>query len=157
MSEQSLPPALAGLHHLKLPALSIDATHDFYVSVLGFQPQPQLTHRNADGTPYALLAKYPGTTGNDIVVEFRQAPEQAALQKGWDPITWAVATKTDLDKWAAWLDEKKARHSKVIRGVVGWVLVADDPDGRRIRLYTLEQHEWDGKEEWDEEWMGKKE
>lgn len=34
------------------------------------------------------------------------------------------------------------KHSRVLKGLIGWVLCAEDPDGKRIRLYTKEEHEW---------------
>jgi hypothetical protein len=38
-------------------------------------------------------------------------PEQAAAQKGWDPITWGVGRRQDLEQWAEWLDVNGVKHS----------------------------------------------
>ncbi|KAK7946726.1 uncharacterized protein PG986_011047 [Apiospora aurea] len=80
-------------------------------------------------------------------------PAQAAAQVGWDPVTWGVNTPADLEAWPRWLDVKEVEHSRVLRGVKGWVLCARDPDGKIVRLYTEEEREWALPEE-DELWLG---
>jgi hypothetical protein len=72
------------------------------------------------------------------MLELRLAPDFAATQKGFDPLTLAVETHGDLETWRAHFDAKGIDHSPILVGFLGWVLVSEDPDGRRIRLYTKE-------------------
>jgi hypothetical protein len=77
------------------------------------------------------------------MLKIRHNPEQTEIQKGWDPVTWSIGSRKDLEKWGAWFDEKEFRHSTVLTGMKGWVMAAEDPDGKIVRLYTMEEHEWD--------------
>ncbi len=56
------------------------------------------------------------------VLELRLNPQQASNDMMFDPVTWGVETKADLDAWASWLDAKSVPHSPVFVGVTGWVL-----------------------------------
>lgn len=85
----------------------------------------------------------------------RYAPEQAAAQKGWDPITWGVGTREDLKRWGGWFDVNAVRHSDVKSGVKSWLMACEDPDGRIVRLYVEhEEHEWSNSPDQDEFWLG---
>ncbi|KAK8073670.1 hypothetical protein PG994_004569 [Apiospora phragmitis] len=123
----SMPPSILGLNHLKLASRNPHATQSFYTTVFPFTPLPHYDHHLADGT--------------------------AAAQVGWDPVTWGVNARADLEAWSRWLDAQNVEHSRVLRGVKGWVLCARDPDGKIVRLYTEEEHEWSLPEE-DEVWLG---
>ncbi|KAK8109862.1 hypothetical protein PG999_007999 [Apiospora kogelbergensis] len=148
------PPSLLGLNHLKLASHDILATRDFYTTVFPFTYLPDYDHRRADGSLFAVMFRHDvapmgrvlgrGTatgTGNTLI-EARQNSAQAKAQVGWDPVTWGVSTRADLDDWSRWLDQKGVEHSRVLKGVKGWVLCARDPDGKIVRLYTEEEHEW---------------
>ncbi|KAK8877365.1 VOC family protein [Apiospora arundinis] len=157
------PPRLLGLNHLKLASHDILATRDFYTTVFPFTPLPAYDHRRADGSLFAVMFRHDlkpagtgtgsGTGTGNTLIEARHNSQQAAAQVGWDPVTWGVGTRADLDDWARWLDLKGVEHSRVLRGVKGWVLCARDPDGKIVRLYTEEEHEW-GLPEEDEIWLG---
>lgn len=53
-----------------------------------------------------------------------------------------MQTVKDLEGWEKWLDGKGVRRSKVLKGVKGWVLCCEDPDGKIVKFYTEESHEW---------------
>ena len=57
-----------------------------------------------------------------LLTEARADKENAAKAKGFDPVTFAVQSKKDLDGWGSWLDKKGVHRSKVFVGVTGWVL-----------------------------------
>lgn len=93
--------------------------------------------------------------GRPLILELRYSPAQALAQKGWDPITWGVGSRADLEAWGLWFDEKKVRRSRVFTGVKGWVMGAEDPDGRIVRLYVEdEEHEWTDEPDVDLYWLG---
>ena len=77
-----------------------------------------------------------------LIVEVRKHTKQAEAQVGWDPITWGVSKRDDLKEWAGWFEKHDVKHSKIFTGVKGWVMGAEDPDGKIIRLYTEEEHDW---------------
>ena len=90
-----------------------------------------------------------------VIIEFRYVPEQAEAQKGWDPITWGVGTRKDLEAWEAWFAHHGVEHSKIFVGIKGWVSGCKDPDGRVVRLYVdNEIHEWTDQPDQDEYWLG---
>lgn len=89
------------------------------------------------------------------IIEARYEPSQAAAQKGWDPITWGVGTRKDLEEWGKWLDECGVKRSHVLMGIKGWLMGCEDPDGRIVRLYVEdEEHEWTDHPDRDEYWLG---
>ncbi|KAK8068068.1 40S ribosomal S3 protein0 [Apiospora saccharicola] len=127
-----MPQSFRGLNHLKLASVDLGATATFYTTIFPFTYLPHYDHHRADGSVFAVMFRH---EASGILVEARQNPAQAAAQVGWDPVTRGVD------------------HSRVLRGVKGWVLCARDPDGKIVRLYTEEEHEWALPEE-DEVWLG---
>jgi len=58
----------------------------------------------------------------------------------FDPLAIAVDDRVALEQWDAALAELGVLHSPILDAVRGWLIVIQDPDGNRIRLYTLESH-----------------
>ncbi|KAF9077910.1 Glyoxalase/Bleomycin resistance protein/Dihydroxybiphenyl dioxygenase [Rhodocollybia butyracea] len=146
----SSPPIL-GIHHLKLPTSSIADKLAFYTTFLPFTHLVHLDHRRpVSGEIYGVIIQH---TQTDLVIELRHNPTQAVAQRGWDAITWSVETRNDLEKWREWLCSKGIECSKVLKGVTGWVLVAEDPDGAMVRWYCKESHDWDVNVDTDERWL----
>lgn len=144
--------SLLGVHHFTLPAANLDQTVAFYTTHLTFTYLPSLDHINAStGAVYAKILRHPssGTT-----LEIRDAPDQAAKQRRWDPITWTVRDRKALEQWQQHFSGAGVAHSRVFTGAKGWVLCAEDPDGRVVRLYTLEEHEMTSDTDHDEYWLG---
>ncbi|KAK8102696.1 hypothetical protein PG984_015842 [Apiospora sp. TS-2023a] len=146
----TMPQSFRGLNHLKLASVDLNAIATFYTTIFPFTYLPHYDHHRPDGSVFAVMFRH---EASGILVEARQNPAQAAAQVGWDPVTWGVDTRADLEAWARWLDSRGVDHSRVLRGVKGWVLCARDPDGKIVRLYTEEEHEWALPEE-DEVWLG---
>ncbi|KAI0128267.1 hypothetical protein BJ170DRAFT_682063 [Xylariales sp. AK1849] len=152
MLEPASKPSLSfTLHHMKLAAASVPDTLKFYTEILPFTAVPSLDHYTADGVLYGAIfalnnsENTPGVEGPEskLLVEVRENKPQALSQKGWDPVTWGVPGLKDLEAWVNWFDAKGVKHSKVLRGVLGWTLVAEDPDGKFIKIYTTkETHDW---------------
>lgn len=130
-------PTIHGIHHLKFPVADLARALAFYTAAFGARRIPEYDHRDEHGAVYAYILSVPNL---GTVLELRLSAELAARHKGFDPITLAVETRADLQEWAAHLDSLKLRHSGVLVGAVGWLLVLEDPDGRRLRLYTREVH-----------------
>ncbi|KAJ7698346.1 hypothetical protein B0H17DRAFT_978360 [Mycena rosella] len=142
---------ILGIHHLKFPTSSIAAKLAFYTTVLAFTHLPHMDHRRpGTGELFGVLLQHAPTA---LLVELRHNPAQAAAQRGWDAVTWSVETRRDLETWRSWLNKKGVECSRVLKGIKGWVLVAEDPDGAFVRWYCNETHEWDENVDIDDKWL----
>jgi catechol-2,3-dioxygenase len=149
------PPAhlsLQAIHHIKLPSKDIIATQSFYTKILGFTALPQYNHYTADKKLFAVLFQHPTTK---VILEARYAPELAEEEKKWDPITWAVNTREDLQAWGRWFDENNVKRSSILKGLKSWLMVAEDPDGKFVRLYVTGEEHSTGQPDVDEYWLPK--
>ncbi len=131
------PPALQGVHHLKFPVGDLDRSLAFYQRALGGQRVAKWDHVHRDGTRYAMILEVPGL---GTKLELRLDPAQADAQRGFDPVTIAVQDRAALAAWKDHLDGAGIEHSPVLTAIQAWLVVFVDPDGRRLRLYTLETH-----------------
>lgn len=147
-----MPQSFNGINHLKLPVHSLRATLHFYTTVFPFTPAPHYDHFTPEHKLFAQMFIHEPT---NLIVEARYNPSQADAQRGWDPITWGVGTRKDLEEWAAWFDLHGVVHSKIFTGIKGWVMGCEDPDGRIVRIYVEdEEHEWTDHPDRDEKWLG---
>lgn len=132
------PPPLRGIHHLKLPVSDLNASLAFYERAFGARRIPEADHRRAsDGSLYAYILAVPGL---GTALELRLDPERAARHRLFDPVTIAVRDRATLDAWDEYLTGQGIVHSEVITAIQAWLIVVPDPDGHRLRLYTLETH-----------------
>jgi hypothetical protein len=51
-----------------------------------------------------------------------------------------VDDRAVLEQWDAALTQLGVLHSPILDAVRGWLIVIQNPDVNRIRLYTLESH-----------------
>jgi extradiol dioxygenase family protein len=138
VSQPTAPPPLQGIHHIKIAVSDLDASLHFYETVFGAKRIPQLDHRREhDGSLYAYILDIPDL---GCKMELRLNPEQAEKHRLFDPVTLAVSDLSALKQWALYLDERKIPHSPIITAIQAWIIVIEDPDQNRFRLYTLETH-----------------
>jgi catechol 2,3-dioxygenase-like lactoylglutathione lyase family enzyme len=132
----SLPDFL-GIHHLKFPVSDLERSIDFYIRVLGAKRLGHLDHYDANKQLYGVILDIPrlGTP-----LELRLNAAQAIHHKGFDPITLKVEDRAALHNWIHHLEVERVAHSPILTGYIGWLVAFEDPDGRRIRLYTNERH-----------------
>ncbi|MDT7745846.1 MAG: hypothetical protein QOE59_4924 [Actinomycetota bacterium] len=131
------PPPLRGIHHVKLPVADLERSLVFYRDVLGAVRIAAADHVDASGLRYACILDVPGL---GTLLELRLDPEQAAATDGFDPLTLAIDDRAVLAAWREHLDGLGVAHSGEIPSIQAWLTVFADPDGIRLRLYTLEQH-----------------
>ena len=144
-------PELQGIHHLKLAVSDLSAALAFYEAALNAERIPQFDHRRvADGSLYAYILKVPGL---GTALELRLHPERALKHRGFDPITLSVESYAALQQWDQLLTDRGIRHSPIITSIYAWIIVLEDPDGNRLRLYTLESHGAELKPDEDNEWL----
>jgi catechol 2,3-dioxygenase-like lactoylglutathione lyase family enzyme len=131
-------PKLLGIHHLKLPVSDLARSLAFYESAFEAKRIPAADHRReTDGSLYAHILEMPGL---GTLLELRLNPERALSHARFDPITIAVADRATLGEWDAHLSSAGISHSPVITAIQAWLVVVEDPDGNRLRLYTRETH-----------------
>ena len=143
-------PPLRGIHHVKFAVSELKRSLQFYQQVFNAKRDPALDHKHEDGSLYAHILDIPdlGTR-----IELRLNPEEAKKQKGFDPLTIAVDDRPALEAWGKYLDKINIEHSPVITAIQAWLIVFDDPDGRRLRLYTLSKHGPELKPDEDSPWL----
>jgi catechol 2,3-dioxygenase-like lactoylglutathione lyase family enzyme len=131
------PPDFLGIHHLKFPVADLERSCEFYSRVMGAMRIRQADHYDANKRLFAIILDVPhlGTK-----LELRLNATQAVQHKGFDPITLTVEGQAELQSWRDHLRTEGVPHSPILTGYVGWLVAFEDPDGRRIRLYTNERH-----------------
>ena len=130
-------PPLRGIHDLTFAVSDLDESLRFCERALGAKHVPELDHVRDDGARFAAVVEVPGL---GTVLQLRLDPERAARQAMFDPLAIAVDDRAALERWDAALAELGVLHSPILDAVRGWLIVIQDPDGNRIRLYTLESH-----------------
>lgn len=129
-------PELAGIHHVKMPVTDLDRSRDWYGRVLGFKVTYEF--QDADGVVRGVAGEVPGL--GDSMLCLRVNSQAAQGCQGFDPVSFAVRDKADVEAWAAHLDTLGVPHSPVIEASIGWLLVFNDPDGLDLHLYSWAAH-----------------
>jgi catechol-2,3-dioxygenase len=145
--------AISAIHHLKIPVRDLKKTMDFYIQVLGYSHVPEYDHRTPppENRLFAVILSHPGFP---FTLELRHNVAAAEKQVGWNPICYTTKTRKDLDEWAEKLDALQTHRSQVLTGFKGWCLMFEDPDGKKVSLYTEESHEWTTEVSRDAYWVG---
>jgi catechol 2,3-dioxygenase-like lactoylglutathione lyase family enzyme len=146
----SLPP-LQGIHHIKIAVSDLHRSLEFYETLFGAKRIPQADHKHeGDGSLYAFILDVPNLGAK---LELRLNAEQAKKHFHFDPVTIAVKDRSALKEWQSYLETKKLPHSPIIPAIQAWLIVVEDPDGNRMRLYTLETHGPDIKPDESNHWL----
>jgi catechol 2,3-dioxygenase-like lactoylglutathione lyase family enzyme len=130
-------PSIDGIHHLKFSVSDLESSQRFYEVALGAQRLRELDHRRPDGELFAYILAIEGLGTH---LEIRLSPTAAAAEAGQDHLTLTVDTRDELEAWRQHFADVSVPHSPVLTGIVGWLLIVEDPDKRRIRFYTRETH-----------------
>jgi catechol 2,3-dioxygenase-like lactoylglutathione lyase family enzyme len=133
-------PYLTGIHHLKVPVTDLKASLTWWELAFGAERLPKLDHTAPDDKVFGYILRVPGL---EEPIELRLDPEAAKAMTRLDPITFAVDTLADLAALEALCEQAGLRHSPVLRGLIGWLLVLATPDDLYLRIHTRETHEWD--------------
>lgn len=125
--------AVCGIHHLTFPVSDLEASLSWYMTVLGAVRLPRLDHHDTEGELQAIIAEVPGL---GAPIQLRLTPALAASTVGYNPVTFAVADRADLDWWAAHLDGCGVAHSAIAPSRIGESMELRSPDGLVLRFYT---------------------
>ncbi|WP_412541160.1 VOC family protein [Longispora sp. K20-0274] len=129
-------PVLSGIHHVKIPVTDLERSIEWYGRVFGFTVNMEFP--DDDGVVRGVAGTVPGL--GDTLLTLRVNAEAARGCVGFDPVSFAVDGRADVEAWAAHLDGVGVGHSPVIEASVGWLLVFDDPDGISLHLYSWAGH-----------------
>ena len=125
-----------GITHVALTVTSLDQSVPWYRNL--FQDEPVLDQdvgpfrhvawAIGNGTLVSLHGFKPGTTDpKDKFSEFRV---------GLDHLSFGVATRGELEKWATKLDELGIAHSDIVDADYGSGLSFRDPDNNALELFA---------------------
>jgi catechol 2,3-dioxygenase-like lactoylglutathione lyase family enzyme len=128
-------PALAGIHHVKLPVTDLARSREWYQSRLGYQVQVEFVEQ---GT---LMGYGLAHSNGGPMLGLRLNPERARAAAGFDYFAIGVADKEAIDQLAARLTALGEQHAGVHWATIGWILPElRDPDGHEVRFYTIQHH-----------------
>jgi catechol 2,3-dioxygenase-like lactoylglutathione lyase family enzyme len=138
-------PAITGIHHFSVTVTDLDASLAWYERVFRAQRVPmKFPHYGREETGYGMLLVEPrsglafglhANSGNDGA-QFDEA------RTGLDHVGFNVASRDELDSWAAWLDELGVEHSGVRTGDEPFpfaTLVFRDPDNIQLEMFAILQ------------------
>jgi catechol 2,3-dioxygenase-like lactoylglutathione lyase family enzyme len=126
--------AVVGYHHIKVPVSDVVRSRQWYVCVLGFEPELEFAE---DGALRGVALYHPAA---DVRLALRHDPARAAALAGFDVTALAVSTRQDLGLVAERARSAGAVAGQLARGREGWTCDLTDPDGLIVRLYTHERH-----------------
>jgi catechol 2,3-dioxygenase-like lactoylglutathione lyase family enzyme len=128
-------PALAGIHHLKLPVTDLDRSREWYLSRLGYQVQMEFVEQ---GRLMGVALMHPN---GGPPLALRLNPERARAAAGFDYFSIGVPDKDAIERLAARLNDLGEQHAGVHWASIGWILPElHDPDGHEVRFYTIQHH-----------------
>ena len=134
MSESDAP-ALAGIHHLKLPVTDLARSREWYRSRLGYELQMEFVEQGR------LMGYGLAHPNGGPQLGLRLSPERARAAAGFDYFAIGVPDREAIDRLAARLTALGERHAGVHWATIGWILPQlHDPDGHEVRFYTHQQH-----------------
>lgn len=143
-------PEITGIHHLKFAVTNLDVSDAFYTKVFNAKRLRHFDHRLPNGELFGIIMELQNL---GTMIELRLNVEAARAHKGFDPVTLAVQSRSDLERWAEHLDRLGVDRSPIFTGMYGWLLAFEDLDGLHIRFYTLETHDWTEHPSRDARWL----
>ena len=128
-------PALAGVHHLKLPVTDLARSLEWYRSRLGYDVEIEFVEK---GRLMGCAMAHPN---GGPALALRLDPERARAAAGFDYFSIGVPDKAAIDELAVRLTRLGEQHAGVHWATIGWILPQlHDPDGHEVRFYTHQQH-----------------
>lgn len=132
---ESPAPALAGVHHLKLPVRDLARSREWYASRLGYEVDVEFVEF---GRLMGLAMRHPN---GGPVLALRLDPARAEAAAGFDYFAIGVPDKPSIEDLAGRLTALGEAHAGVQFASIGWILpMLHDPDGHEVRFYTVLHH-----------------
>src|SRR5258708_22389107 len=128
-------PALAGIHHLKLPVTDLARSREWYRSRLGYQVQVEFVEQD-QLMGYALSHPNGGPR-----LGLRLDPGRARAAAGFDYFSIGVPDKEAIDPLATRLTALGEQHARGHRASIGWIPPpVHAPDRPEAPLSPLSHH-----------------
>lgn len=128
-------PEFTGFSHIALTVTDLERAKTWYADALGWQPLMEGTDDNGIRFAFGILA------GGTVGVGLRQHSDSdasafSANRTGLDHISFAVATRADLESWQRELEQLGATYSPIVDAPYGAVLSFKDPDGIALEAFA---------------------
>jgi catechol 2,3-dioxygenase-like lactoylglutathione lyase family enzyme len=143
MAEPGTGPAVTGYHHFAPTVSDVEASAQWYERVFGMTRVPvRFPHHGGEQGGYAVVLTEP-RSGIVLGLHHHDAnPGQAFEERrtGLDHMSFAVASRADLEAWARWLDSQGVANSGVVHTgdpVPYSVVVFRDPDNIQLELIYM--------------------
>jgi len=143
VADSGTGPAVTGYHHFAPTVSDVEASAQWYERVFGMTRVPvTFPHHGGEQGGYAVVLTEP-RSGIVLGLHHHDAnPGQAFEEQrtGLDHMSFAVASRADLDAWATWLDSQGVRNSGVVDTgdpVPYSVVVFRDPDNIQLELIYM--------------------
>jgi glyoxylase I family protein len=134
------PPTLTGIHHFSPTVSDVEASARWYQRVFGMERYPMpFPHHGDEGGGFGIVLRDP-RSGLVIGLHHHRDGHGESFDErrtGLDHIAFAVSTRADLTRWAAWLDELAISHSgvtDVTEPMRYSTLVFRDPDNIQLEI-----------------------
>ncbi|OLE22772.1 MAG: glyoxalase [Catenulispora sp. 13_1_20CM_3_70_7] len=143
MAESGVAPAVTGYHHFAPTVSDVQASARWYEQVFGMTRVPAtFPHHGGEKGGYAVVLMEP-RSGIMLGLHHHETnPGQPFDERltGLDHMSFAVASRADLDAWASWLDSLGVANSGVVdtdNPVPYSVIVFRDPDNIQLELIYM--------------------
>ena len=113
-----------GVFGVKLPVSDLARSRQWYEQVFGFTVA--LEFPDHEGVVRGVAGSLPGL--GDTSISLRENRPVAAALAGYDILHLSVASRDELENWAAKLDRLTVEHSPISDATSHWLLSVVDPD-----------------------------
>lgn len=127
-------PELGGIHHVKLAASDIERSVAWYKRVFGFETT--LEFKDDEGVVRGAVGRLAGL--DNTLLAFRENKELAESLNGFDPVSFAVQGKAEVQQWVAHLDKEGVENSGLRIAAIGYIVFFHDPDGIKLHVYSFD-------------------
>jgi catechol 2,3-dioxygenase-like lactoylglutathione lyase family enzyme len=128
-----------GVFGVKLPVSDLARSRHWYEQVFGFTVA--LEFPDHEGVVRGVAGSLPGL--GDISISLRENRPVAAALAGYDILHLSVASRDELEDWAAKLDRLTVEHSPIRGATSHWLMSVVEPDRLEVRLHSRESHSLD--------------
>ena len=123
-------PSLLGVHHIRLPAVDIAASSDWYQTVFGFEI---LLYEEEENMAVGAVLRHE----SGVVLGLHIA--EAALVSAMEGFNILGLIADDIPTWIEKLDRLGVAHSEVTHSSAGYFIEVVGPNGTTLQLHTAEQ------------------
>jgi len=125
-------PELAGIHHVKFAVSDIERSVAWYERVFGFKVTMEF--KDEQGIVRGSVGQLAGL--DRTLLAFRENKELSEAVTGFDPVSFAVEDRADVEAWVAHLDEQGVENSGLRIAAIGYIVFFHDPDGIKLHVYS---------------------